>query len=66
MKFNENLREVMTMRGVTQNKLAKQIQVTQTAISKWCAGTREPDFETLCKICKALDTDPNELLGFAD
>jgi hypothetical protein len=29
-------------------------------------GDREPDLQTLVRICKVLNATPNELLGFAE
>ena len=29
-------------------------------------GNREPDLQTLVRICKVLNTTPNQMLGFSD
>lgn len=38
MDFGEKLRLVRKERGITQEELAEQLQVSRQAISKWEAG----------------------------
>lgn len=64
MKFADNLRTEMVNRQMPQAQLALELKTTQQTVSRWVLGVNQPDFETLFKICKILDTDPNELLGW--
>ncbi len=63
-RFAEKLKERMDVLGISQGQLAKMVGVTQPAVQKWRTGEREPNFDMLLKICIALNTDPNELLGY--
>ena len=51
-------------RNITQTQIAKALQVKQNTVSQWKDGKREPDFDTLLKICILLDVAPSEMLGF--
>ena len=62
--FSENLTCFMQQIGMQQSDLAEKSGLTQAAISQLLSGKREPSLETLLKICTALKTTPNDLLGF--
>lgn len=55
-------------RGVVLNladaEVARRAHVEQRAYSNYVNDKREPDFETLRRICDVLGISPNELLGF--
>ena len=40
--------------GLSQNKLAKRLGVTQTFISEIERGRKNPSLEQFCRICKEL------------
>ena len=50
-------------RGLSQSALAKQMGSSQSAISQIEAGERNPSFETLRQIAKALGMTPAMLVG---
>lgn len=62
--FAERLKEIMTEQKISQVKLAKELNTTQPTVQRWTKGIQEPNFDMLLKICIALNTDPNELLGY--
>lgn len=66
LKFSKNLREIMTIRKITQQDLANKIGTTQATINRWIKGVNEPDLNTLLEICLLLDITPNEILGYDD
>ncbi|MBE7085073.1 MAG: helix-turn-helix transcriptional regulator [Clostridiales bacterium] len=66
MKIGENIKYLMKVKNLTQSALAKEIGVKQNTISQWITGTNEPSCETILKLCKILDSTPNELLGWED
>ena len=66
MNLGKNLAELMKIKNIGQVELAKQIGVVQSAISLWINNKREPDYKTLFKLCRILDTTPNEILGWED
>ena len=66
MNFCENLKKEMRYRQISQQALAEQLNTSQATISRWTKGINQPDFQTLEKICKILETSPNELLGWEE
>ena len=66
LKFSKNLREIMTIRKITQQELANKIGTTQATVNRWIKGVNEPDLNTLLEICLLLDITPNEILGYDD
>ena len=66
MKFSKNLKTEMSLRGMTQEKLANALGTTQATVSRWIKGVNQPDFETLFSICIILEVTPNDLLGWSE
>ena len=59
------LREIRKQHNITMKKLGELIGVTESAISMYENGKREPDLQTLCKLADALNVTTDELLGRA-
>lgn len=57
------IREIRKRRGITQKQLADALQVTESAVSHWEKGRRDPDLETLLKIGEVLECSVDSLLG---
>jgi transcriptional regulator with XRE-family HTH domain len=53
-------------KGLTQRQLAIRVGATESAISKYINGEREPRAEVLANIATALDTTVEYLLGKSD
>ena len=51
--------------GLTQNQLAKELNVSFQAVSKWENGSAYPDIELLPKLAAALSTTVDALLGYS-
>ena len=51
--------------GLTDSEVARRLGLAQQRYSQYVTGAREPDYATLAKICRALGTTPNEVLGFS-
>lgn len=64
-KFAECLTALMKERNITQSHLAECLKVKQNTISQWAKGKREPDFDTLVKICILFGTTPTDILGYS-
>lgn len=59
-----NIKAIRKNKGWTQKELAKESEVSFSMISKLESGEKKnPSFETLSKIAKALNTSVTELLG---
>lgn len=49
--------------GFTQQELAKRMKVSQSTITMWENGKRQPDIETLEEIADLFNVDMNYLTG---
>lgn len=63
MTFGKRLKRIREQKGVSQNKLAELIGVSQTIISSYECDKSKPKFEHIVPIAKSLDVSPNELFG---
>ena len=61
MSFSERLHEIRIEKGISQDKLADMIGVSQTSIYQWEKGTRKPKSEQIIKLAKALDVSTSYL-----
>ena len=62
-KFSERLRDSLRENNMSQNRLAKEIGMSQSIVNNYCTGRHEPNLETLVKICEALGESADFLLG---
>ena len=63
--FCNRLRDKRREKNLSQSELAGLIgHDWNTEISLWENGRRLPGLLNLVKVCRALDTTPNDLLGF--
>lgn len=60
--FGENLQYYRKQRGMTQEQLAEQFEVSRQTVSKWEAGASYPEMEKLLQICDAFSCDMDTLL----
>lgn len=62
--FAENLADILRIKGMTQKELAERLGVGANTVNQWIKTGREPTYDILLRICVALDTSPDELLGY--
>ena len=61
------INEILNKKNKTCYWLAKQCDISQNNMGKICNGeTTSIRFDTLEKICKALDCTPNDIFMFID
>lgn len=60
--FADNLRQMLSDRGLTQAELAKRMCVERSYISHLLTGYRTPQLDTLERIARALNCDASELI----
>lgn len=60
------IKEARLEKNLTQNELAKQLNLTQDSISLWERGKRIPDTQYVIELCKILKISANYLLGLED
>lgn len=63
MNIGESIKNIRKSKGITQKELAERIGITDSAITKYEKGDREPGWETLYKIADVLEVSINDLLG---
>ena len=62
--MNLKLKQVRKENGYSQADLADALSVDIKTVGNWERGKTLPDIEQLWKCAKALNTDPNDLLGW--
>lgn len=58
-----NLRELRTVKGVTQREIAAHLGIDRTTFGKYETGASEPDFETVIRIADYFSVSVDYLLG---
>ena len=66
VKFPENLKILMKEYGFTQQKLANAIHISQSAISAWLNGKKEPSIVSLWLLADLFSLSVDELIGRKD
>ena len=57
MSLGERIAELRTLSGLSQNQLAKAMNVSRQAVSKWESGQSTPDPMKMIHLADVLDTD---------
>lgn len=52
--------------NLTDADVARSIGISQPRYANYANDTNEPDLDTFIRICKALDTTPDEMLGLKE
>lgn len=62
-KIGRFIAELRKEKGLTQKKLAEQLNITDKAVSKWECGYSLPDNSVMLNLCNVLGISVNELLS---
>ena len=62
----KNLRKIRKESGMTMKDLAERIGVSESAISQYENGKRQPGYETLIELSKIFDVSTDYILGIED
>lgn len=65
-KFKERFRKLREDSGISQNKLAKALNVGRQTIVNWEIRGSEPNYTTLMYIAKFFNVTTDYLLGLVD
>ena len=57
MSIADRILQLRTSRNMSQNQLAKAMEVSRQAVSKWENGQSTPDATKMILLCEVLDTD---------
>ncbi len=63
MKIGRFIAACRKEKGMTQKELAKQVGVSDKAVSKWECGNGMPELSILMPLCQMLQVNVNELLS---
>ena len=55
-------RNQVQWRGLLYRDLAKRVNISYSALSKYAVGDRAPSYQTFLRICEVLHVYPKELL----
>ncbi len=61
MRIEDKIRRARLRKGITQNKIAEKIGISQPTYAQWENGKRKPKLETLKKIADALEVPVSTL-----
>lgn len=64
--FANRLRERATELGIAHAEAARRAGLSERRFGHYVTGIREPDLATLVRIAEALQTRPDDLLGFGE
>jgi transcriptional regulator with XRE-family HTH domain len=62
MSFGKNLKAAREAKGITQEQLARLLDVTVGTVSKWEREDHEPPAETMRRVGKLLGTSGAQLI----
>ncbi len=62
--IGKRLQEKLSQLGLTQQKAADRLGISQSRLNQYLKDKREPDSAMFCKICEAFEVTPNWLYGF--
>lgn len=64
MSFADNLKTLLSHKGIRQAHLTDKLDITRTRISNYLSGRSEPDYTTLVRIADILDVTVDSLLDY--
>lgn len=62
MEFNEQIKRLRKENNLTQEEMAKKLNVTRQALSNWENNRNLPDFEMIILIAKTFGVSLDELI----
>lgn len=66
MTFHERLKELRSLRGLTQKDVADSVGMAQMAYQRYEYGTREPAYQKLLALADYFDVSLDYLVGRSD
>lgn len=61
--FSKNLKMELELRGISQNKLAKALNVKHQTVNDWTRGKNLPSLAMFRKLCIILKAEPERILN---
>lgn len=66
MSFGEKLAKLRKEKGMSQEELAQELNVSRQAVSKWESNNSYPETEKIILICKLFNSSMDELIGLKE
>lgn len=66
MEFGKILKELRTEKQLSQQQLARLLNISQSAIAKWELGKTEPTASAIVSVALFFDVSCDYLLGIKD
>ncbi len=63
LPYIETLRQLMSDKNLSQQKLADALGVNQTTVSQWLLGRKKPGYDSIMLLYNKFGITPNELFG---
>lgn len=64
--YIELIKQLMTEKSLSQQKLADALQVNQTTVSQWLLGKKKPGYDSILALYERFGLTPNQLFGLED
>ena len=64
--FRARLKFIRNHYKLTQDEMAKKLEVPTITYRQWETGKRIPNIESLCNICKVFNVSADYMLGICD
>ncbi len=64
--IGERLHQRISELGLTQQRAADQLEISQSRLNQYLKNKREPDAQMFCRICHTFGVSPNWLYGFEE
>lgn len=66
MKFSDRLKELRTIRGITQKELADSVGISAGAVYSYESKRQVPNIQTIFDICNTYEVSADWLLGLTE
>lgn len=65
-KFSQRLKEILLLKNVSQNQLAKALKISMAGVNYWVNGKRQPSAENVYIVAEYFGVSSDYLLGLSD
>ena len=62
-KFGERLKDLLTTRGITQHELSQKTKISESIISYWINGKKQPTADNIILVADFFNVTADYLLG---
>ncbi len=66
MPFIDVIKQLMSEKNLSQQKLADELGVNQTTVSQWLLGRKKPGYDSILLLYEKFGVSPNQLFGIDD